>query len=299
MFKSVAQTTIVFTAGILVVTVVVVIALGGSAAEAAVWALFLALASRVVPILGSFVIAYWPRHDHPVASLGPAALLRTVSGELWATLILFFVYHPFEKLITRHESVTLVPGQTPIVLVHGFYSNAGFWHRMKQGLRAAGWENLFSLNLEPLFTDLDHYAEQLRERIEQVCAASGSGSVIVVTHSMGGLVARACARRAPERIRHVICLGTPHHGTALACLVPSKTTRQMRPNSDWLRELNADCVEGRELTNLYSEHDNIIVPQTNASLRGAENVPLQGIGHLEMAFSNRVLQSVTDILSRI
>lgn len=299
MFKSVAQTTVVLTVVILVVTGAVVLILGGGVMRAAAWALAVTLATRVVPILGSFPIAYWPRRGRRVPALSPAALVRTVAAEVWATLRLFFFYHPFERLVTRHDPDRIVPGRTPVVLVHGFYSNAGFWHRMKPGLRAAGWENLFCLNLEPPFAGLDDYAGQLQERIEEVCAASDSGSVVVVAHSMGGLVARACARRAPERIRHLVCLGTPHGGTMLASLVPSETTRQMRSGGEWLRELNTHDVESCAITNLYSEHDNIVVPQINASLPGAENVPLQGIGHLEMAFSPRLLQIVTETLSRV
>ncbi|WP_373989472.1 esterase/lipase family protein [Duganella sp. BuS-21] len=52
-------------------------------------------------------------------------------------------------------------------------------------------------------------AEHLRERIESIIAYWGEkqhqcSKVMLVTHSMGGLVARACARKIPEKIVGVV-----------------------------------------------------------------------------------------------
>lgn len=295
---SVAGTSIALTVGVIALAAVLVLAAGGGAGEAAAWGVALALATRVVPILCSFPVAWWPRAGHRVPPPGAAGLARILAAEAWATIKLFFFYHPLESFVTRREPGRVVPGETPIVLVHGFYSNAAFWHPMKPMLRAAGWNNLFSLNLEPLFTGIDEYARQLEQRVEQACARCGTESVIVVAHSMGGLVARACARRSPGRIRHVVCLGSPHQGTVLACLVPVTTTRQMRRGSAWLNELNSG-EPGVAITNIYSEHDNIIAPQSSAALPGAENIAMQGIGHLEMAFSPALRRALNNVLERI
>jgi len=280
---------------VVVAAVAVVLAAGGAWSEAAAWALVLALATRVVPILGSFVIAYWPRRAHRVPPLGAAGLAGTVARETWATIRLFFFYHPFEKLVTRHDPDEVAPGGQPVVLVHGFYANAGFWHRTGQVLRSEGWHNLFALNLEPPFDNIDRYADQLQSRIEEACRRSEADSAIVVAHSMGGLVARACAARPGSRVRHIICLGTPHRGTVLARVLPTRVTRQMRPGSEWLDALNASGSNGAGLTNIYSEHDNIIIPQLNARW-GDDNRSLSALGHLEMAFSSALQQKLIGAL---
>lgn len=298
MLKTVAGTSLALTVSILVVTAAIVLGRGGGEGEAVAWAVGLALGTRVLPILGSFVIAWWPRGGRRVPPLGAAGVLRVLGAESWATIRLFFYYHPFESLVTRREPRDVVPGEVPLILVHGFYSNAGFWHSMKPALRAAGWNNLFTLNLDPLFMGIDEYAGQLAQRVEAACRRCGTDSAIVVGHSMGGLVARACARRIPGRVRHVVCIGSPHQGTVPASLVPSLTTRQMRVGSDWLAGLNRGDPGGT-VTNLYSEHDNIIVPQRSATLPGAENIALRAIGHLEMAFSPVLRQALSDVLQRI
>jgi len=190
-----------------------------------------------------------------------------------------------------------VPGETPILLVHGFYANAGFWEPTKRTLKAGGRRNLFSLNLEPPFSDIDLYARQLGARVEAACNRCQAPAVIIVAHSMGGLVARAFAAQAPGRVQHIICLGTPHRGTVLARLLPIRTTRQMRPGSEWLRGLAARETESVRLTNIYSEHDNIIVPQANAR-RGDDNISLSGVGHLDMAFSAVLRHELCQVLDK-
>jgi len=72
----------------------------------------------------------------------------------------------------------------------------------------------------------------------------------------------------------------------------------MRLHSQWLADLNAQS-EAVPVINLYSEHDNIIVPQASATLSGAENIRLSGIGHLDMAFSPVVVDTLEQVLTRI
>lgn len=296
MLNTVAGLSLGLTLVVIAATVLAVLVSGGTAAQAVAWAAALALATRVLPILATFPIAYWPRRPEPAPRSAPGVMM-VVARETWATVKLFFFYHPFEKLIARHEPDRVATGDTPVVLVHGFFSNAGFWEPMKRKLRGAGNSNLFSVNLEPPFRGIDEYAEQLRACIEVACERCASDQVVVVAHSMGGLVARACARRAPERIRHVVCLGTPHHGTVLASLVPWENTRQMRIGSDWLEHLNAG--PGVPLTSIYSTHDNIIVPQSSAMLEGGENVRVGRVGHLDMAFSHELNEALVRVLRTI
>lgn len=296
--RTVAGSSIILTAVFFLAVVAVVLALDGSAGAAAAWAVALTVATRLAPMLASFPVAYWPRREGRAFPLGVAITGRVVARELWATLRLFFYYHPLERLVARRDPDHVEPGRTPIVLVHGFYANAGFWCRIREALTDAGHPNLFSLNLEPPFADIDEYAAQLDARIRGACERCGADDVIVVAHSMGGLVARACARRFPGRIRHVVAMGSPHHGTLLASLVPAVNTRQMRPGSDWLRGLNAES-DAVPVTSLYSEHDNIIVPQASAELDGARNTRLTGIGHLDMAFSPFIINALNEVLWRI
>lgn len=185
--------------------------------------------------------------------------------------------------------------RTPVMLVHGFACSRALWRPLLARLRAAGIGPVRALSLEPLLADIETCAGELLRQLEGQVAGGSGGCVTIVTHSMGGLVARAALRRArPGLIGRIVTIGAPHHGTALACRFPWPSTRQMCPGSSWLRDLNA-CQEGLfgiPVTTLYSLDDNYVVPAGSARLQGARAIELQGIGHLALLRSQVVLERI-------
>lgn len=187
----------------------------------------------------------------------------------------------------------------PVLLVHGFGCSRAVWRPLLARLRAAGVGPARAVSLEPLFEDLETYAARLLVELEALASRSAGNAITIVAHSMGGLVARAALRRArPGLIGRIITIGTPHHGTVLACRFNWPNARQMRPGSRWLTELNAS-QEGRldvAVVTLYSVDDNYVVPAESARLQGARALELQGLGHLGLLSSKRVMACVVSEL---
>jgi triacylglycerol esterase/lipase EstA (alpha/beta hydrolase family) len=184
--------------------------------------------------------------------------------------------------------------QLPVLLVHGYGANGGYWADLVARLDAAHISHA-TLDLEPLFGDIDGYVPLVDEAVRALCAAAGSSKVVLVGHSMGGLVVRAWLRRSGSaRVARVITLGSPHSGTALAGLAPGVNGAQMRRGSAWLRELaDSETAETRALiTSLWSHHDNMIAPQDSSLLPGARNIEFGGIGHVALAYDPRVQAEV-------
>ena len=116
---------------------------------------------------------------------------------------------------------------------------------------------------------------------------AGHAPVDIVAHSNGGVLARYWARhyRGAGRVRVVVTLGAPQHGTTLADLAyaaaPQMCTpacADVRPASPLLRALNA----GKDSTAItwvsaYTDSDDVVTPPTSAVLRGAINVRLQAV----------------------
>ncbi|NRR28656.1 alpha/beta fold hydrolase [Oxalobacteraceae bacterium] len=180
----------------------------------------------------------------------------------------------------------------PVLLVHGYACNGGYWRQLSARLRQAGISHA-ALDLEPPGGDIDDFADQLEQAAARLCAATGSVQLIVVGHSMGGLVARAWMRRyGSARVARVITLGTPHHGTALAGFGPGRNAVQMRHQSDWLAALAASEANSQRglITSIYSHHDNIVAPQDSGFLPGARNIALGAIGHVALGRHASVLQ---------
>ena len=189
----------------------------------------------------------------------------------------------------------------PVLLVHGYGCNGGYWSRLAARLKGEG-VSYMALDMEPIGAGIDEYAPQIEAALQQLCAATGKPKAVVVGHSMGGLAARAHVRAfGSGRVARIITVGTPHHGTALAKLGPGLNARQMQRGSPWLVELAAsEPPEARALiVSLWSHHDNIVAPQDSARLPGAANVELGGVGHVALGSHPRTLRFVLDEIARV
>jgi len=192
-------------------------------------------------------------------------------------------------------------GQTarPVLLLHGVACNRAVWRSLLERLRAAGYAPVRALSLEPLFCDLDAHVAPLEHALRQLQGQCGGRRACVVTHSMGGLVARSLLRRGGTGLmQRLITIATPHHGTWYARWLPWPALRQMRPDSEWLRRLSGDPAStALPLLCLYSLEDNLVVPADSAALAGVHCEAVRGIGHLQMLHSPTVLERVVAELS--
>jgi triacylglycerol esterase/lipase EstA (alpha/beta hydrolase family) len=255
------------------------------------FAILMILAVRTFLVILSFIIAWIYRSPAPPAlQLSFGQMVKLVWTEWWAFLATNLIMQPLEPwLIARQPSATTDHNEIPVILVHGLNCNGGYWWPMYRFLQKQGITQLFTLNMEPIFDDIEHFAQQLARRVEEVCAISQTDQVILVGHSMGGLVSRVYYHRygGKKRIAKIITLGSPHHGSILAWLLWGRNLQQMRPNDPWLNELNQleQQVGALPLTSIYSYHDNLVAPQESSVLPSAKNIPTSGIGHLSMTFS--------------
>jgi pimeloyl-ACP methyl ester carboxylesterase len=189
----------------------------------------------------------------------------------------------------------------PVLLIHGVLCNRSIWRGLCRQLAAAGFGPVRALNLEPLVADIEFHATTVNAELSAMQRQSEGARVAIVAHSMGGLVARAALRLdGTAVISRIVTIATPHHGTAIARCARYRPARQMCPESDWLRELNAS-QEGRlrvPITCIYSLDDNLIAPALSATLQGAEAHEMRGLGHFGLLRSRRVLNCVVTALER-
>ena len=235
--------------------------------------------------------------------LSPAARLAMLVRETVSCLVVFCVLGPLESWLgQRNPRRRAQPrqGSVAVLLVHGFFCNAGYWWSMVRSLTRAGVAEVYTVNLEPLFGSIDHYVELIARRVEQIGVCSGTVPIVIVAHSMGGLAARRylASRQASTAVTRLVTLGTPHHGTLVANWSTAINAKQMRPGSDFMQSLNQahDAVPAVPVTSIFSYDDNIIIPQLSSRLPGADNVELAGVGHVGLSFSARVQQCVVSCI---
>jgi pimeloyl-ACP methyl ester carboxylesterase len=115
----------------------------------------------------------------------------------------------------------------PIVMVHGWGSNAQEtfgtdWTSIPQTLMRAGYQVSFA-NLQTLHANtpaLEVNARVVQQAVYDARMATGKPKVIIIAHSMGGLVSRAYIEgpRYQNDVQALFTFGSPHLGTPVANL---------------------------------------------------------------------------------
>jgi triacylglycerol esterase/lipase EstA (alpha/beta hydrolase family) len=268
------------------------------------WGALLAGAGAVVVVrlainMNNFVMAARAASTTPPQyRLGPAARVRMLAEEFRASMLVTSWHVPrgcARMTVFRDSS------RVPVLLVHGYGCNSGFWAHLEPLLDRERISHA-SIDLEPVAGSIDGYAPLIEARVQELCATTGAAHIAVVAHSMGGLATRAWMRsHGSAKVAKLVTLGTPHHGTALANLGLGANAAQMRRDSAWLRDLAAGETQDvrARIVSIYTHHDNIVAPQDSSELAGARNVAFGGVGHVALGSNPRVLAEVLRVLREL
>ncbi|MGZ5649333.1 MAG: esterase/lipase family protein [Usitatibacter sp.] len=272
-----------------------------SIASVAIAALGFALAIRLALVCFTMFLG-WLNRSPRVSQhrIGFAQTVRLVLGEYRALLANNLFYLPWESLAVRPDAQPAPSRSAPLVLVHGYFGNRGYYRPLVSWLEAQGIGPIHVPNFPAAFATIEQFAAGLHGEIERIAAASGHGKVVLVCHSMGGLAARRyLVDHGDARLERLITIASPHHGTALASLGIGANARQMRRGSEFLRGL--ESAESRmpwrfPATSIYSPHDNLVAPQDTSRLPWAEALAIPGLGHIAILGSERMYRPLLDKL---
>jgi triacylglycerol lipase len=254
-----------------------------------------AVALRLLMALPSFMLSGAFRiRDNQQQPWGNA--LYALAKEIDARAVTLNFSEIFHQLLMRSEPIGPATG-TPILLVHGYFSNCGMWWRFRQRLANAGLGPIHTITLSPLWGSIDEMMPQLAAKIEAICTQTGQPQLIVVAHSMGGLVTRAYMTsnvNGSSKIAKFITLATPHHGTQMANFGIGQCVGEMQMKSGWLAALERgeENISHPNTVSIYTLNDDLIYPPENSRLAWAENVRVAAIGHVGLLFSKAIAERV-------
>jgi triacylglycerol lipase len=276
------------------------------------WLLSLLIATAVVVLVRAIITAntfmlslpYEGGGSH-TRRLEPLENCALFIQEFCASLLCSSVGLPFRQFDKHVFADTTA---LPVLLIHGYGCNSGYWHWMSQALQKA-YITHYALDMEPVLSSIDSYVSLIETAVQRVRAETGSDKVVIVAHSMGGLAARAYLRDiGGASISKIVTLGTPHHGTTLANFGIGINCGEMNwvgraeegLDSRWLHQLEAS--EDKQLRSLivsiYSHHDNIVSPQRSSHLPLARNIAVDAIGHVALAFSPDIQARVIEEINK-
>lgn len=184
----------------------------------------------------------------------------------------------------------------PVILVHGFGHNRSAFYVLMYRLRRAGWKNIHTLNLLPVFGGVHGRAKRLKRFVEKIRERTKSEKVDLIGHSLGGIVSRYYVALLDGKhvVNTLVTLGSPNQGTSLSHLgVVGQIPRELVPGNPLLEQLDRESFNGTKLVSIYSMNDWAIHPPRNARLRGmGQNIEIKNQGHLGLLYSKDVFEHI-------
>ena len=204
------------------------------------------------------------------------------------------------KALARLDPPAIAPDPAlpPVVLVHGIFSSGDDMERLARHLRSQGREVLHpSLTPNGGHAPIEDLARQLADFVGQKI---GGRRFDLIGFSMGGLISRYYLQRLGgiEKTGRFITMATPHHGTHMARLGGLPGWVQMRPASEFLRDLasDAEVLRAVPFTSFYTPLDTIIVPSRSSEMPQARNVRMWAAMHPSFILERRCIRAVATAL---
>ncbi|MGO9733620.1 esterase/lipase family protein [Mycobacterium sp.] len=188
----------------------------------------------------------------------------------------------------------------PVLLVHGFGGDKSSWTLVAHALGDRGL-TVDTMNYAPVGNSVEQIAERLVAEVEKTLSRTGAEKVDLVGHSLGGvIIAQAISDpRMNGLVDTVITLGSPFGGSPWAGVLPVvEIVRALRPGSPLLRRLaSTPLPDGVRWLSVTAALD-IIVPGLRSvpSHAQVETITFNGVGHLGMLLSQRVIGCITAAL---
>ncbi len=199
--------------------------------------------------------------------------------------------------------------RTPVIMVHGFTGDKSTWELLDRMLSQKGFmsnrEDYYLVNRETGTMDIQSQAEMLSSIITLEKVLFTRSNVMInrfdiVSHSMGGLIARYYSTLSAAKgtgVRKIIMVGTPNHGifntsdliTGELASYFSDTHKGMAQNvnhaSPQMQSLNRGESGGNHLNklieygNIYVDGTDGVVESRSARLNGVSEVILTKMKH--------------------
>jgi pimeloyl-ACP methyl ester carboxylesterase len=200
-------------------------------------------------------------------------------------------------------TVPAAAGRPPVLLIHGYLATRGSLHLLERQLVDRG-HIVISYPLGTVnWGDIRDSAGLIARKVESIVAQTEVKKIDVVGHSMGGLVGLYYLKRlgGRHRVRRLIMLGTPTHGTwsALFGLITAPlglASLQLLPGSPFLRELaEMPLPKGAEVVSIGAVRD-WLAPLSTTILDGVRHITL-ATDHSGLLVDAEVAEVVAGLLA--
>jgi triacylglycerol esterase/lipase EstA (alpha/beta hydrolase family) len=214
------------------------------------------------------------------------------------SILASLLLRPF-RLLSSHRAPAGLPDGGPILLVHGYCHDSSAWVYHRRQLAKAGLGPLYTIDLGYPFHSIERYAEKVKEKAEQIAKETKRTDLVLIGHSMGGLVSSWYAVRLalPQTVTDVITIGSPLDGTCPAKIGLGPNAREMEPGSSFVKALQEEIGKCQSIRffHIATKTDQLVIPSESALPKGPpeRRFVVDDIGHVALLFSPRIANQLS------
>lgn len=202
------------------------------------------------------------------------------------------------RLMARRGRQVDVPCDRHVVFVHGFMAHGAVFAPMREHVVRECDVDTVEVSYGPF-----ERFEVVAERVHAAVTGAPPGPVVLVGHSLGGLLSRWCMQElgGHTRVERLVTLASPHGGTTAASVPFGPLARAIRPGSKHLKTLDAGAHRVAHLPHvaIVAARDRMILPPSSAAaVPRAQVTWMHDLGHNEILFDARVFALVADAIGR-
>jgi triacylglycerol lipase len=186
------------------------------------------------------------------------------------------------------------PGDDVVVLVHGFLASAGVFRPLRARLEREAGARVATFSHAPL-VGIRRIARRLAAVVDRIPRGT---RIIVVGHSLGGVVARWYVQEmgGHERVAHTVSLASPFGGVDVPQLLVGA---DLHAQSELLARLRAKANAcGVPHTSIVAAEDTLVVGVEAACLGHGEVIVLPKRGHNQLLFCEQTAAHVIERVKR-
>jgi triacylglycerol lipase len=190
-------------------------------------------------------------------------------------------------------------GKTPVIFVHGFFSNGSMWSAAQTAFKAAGYTSgdITVFNYDYSQVGAAQAGQALATEVDFLIQKSGRPKVDIVAHSLGNLVTKACVvdGNCKDKVAHWANFAGAQNSTSIANLCTGPSCDDMKPGSALVTKLQglddaAMAAQGVKEQVHWSVNDGVILPPENSKEVYAENINVDSTSHLTISNDAGVLR---------
>ncbi len=221
----------------------------------------------------------------------------------------------------KHYLGYVVAGKAPVILIPGITTKWGFMKRLGDRISLAGHPvyvvpklqyNIFNIPMSAqkvwnVICDITQQTghtssntQEISDKIRVLTETHGIAGAVLVTHSKGGLIGKYLLihHNHSRQVKGLVAIAAPFSGSRIAHLIPHNAFKELRTDSEIIRELSGHTTVNRRIISIMPEFDNHVLEGSYLN-EALDNIIVPIHGHHKILFNSDVQNKVLESVERL